>query len=368
MRRERKLHKGKAKQLNDSERKTTIYDIAEEAKISASTVSLVLNGRWKKYRISKKTAERVLALAKAKGFTVNLGARGLRLSRSGLCGMIVPHYRNRFFASLAEAFEAQSRARGLCPVIVSAHREDETEREAAATLISHQVEFLFVAGVRDPTAINQLCEDANIRSINVDLPGTHAPSAISDNREAARQLTNSLLDTLGPEKALDFQFYGGHAEDNSTVERIDGVRQAYMARGLEVPDSAYLPCGYSPPEIAEAIFGHLEKRKEANPPSAVFANGITALEGMLILRNTRGVDLLSDTFIGCYDWDPFAANLRHDISFVRQDIEGLVSAGFELLDETKKGEYPTIRVPAELRLSAAALARKNDVSTTTGNQ
>ena len=29
----------------------------------------------------------------------------------GLAGMIVPHYRNRFFAGLAEAFEAEARAR-----------------------------------------------------------------------------------------------------------------------------------------------------------------------------------------------------------------------------------------------------------------
>ena len=57
------------------------------------------------------------------GLLKDLKARGLRLSRSGLAGMIVPHYRNRFFAGLAEAFEAEARSRGLCPVVVSTERD-----------------------------------------------------------------------------------------------------------------------------------------------------------------------------------------------------------------------------------------------------
>src|ERR1700722_4050410 len=78
-------------------RRSTIYDIATAAKASVATVSLVLNGTWSRYRIKKETAQRILSIAEQLGYTVNLKARGLRLSRSGLAGMILPHYRNRFF-------------------------------------------------------------------------------------------------------------------------------------------------------------------------------------------------------------------------------------------------------------------------------
>jgi LacI family fructose operon transcriptional repressor len=93
---------------------------------------------------------RVLASAERLGYSVNLKARGLRLSRSGLAGMIMPHYRNRFFAGLAEAFESNARSRSLCPIVVSTHRPPGNEVTATETLIAQQVEFLLCCGVFDP--------------------------------------------------------------------------------------------------------------------------------------------------------------------------------------------------------------------------
>ena len=68
-------------------KKTTIYDIAAAVDASVSTVSLVLNGDWSRYRIKEETSERILKTARELGYEVNLRARGLRLSKSGLAGM-----------------------------------------------------------------------------------------------------------------------------------------------------------------------------------------------------------------------------------------------------------------------------------------
>src|SRR3954469_10900968 len=161
-------------------RKTTIYDIATAAEASAATVSLVLNGNWARYRIKKDTAHRILETARRLGYAVNLKARGLRLSQSGLAGMILPHYRNRFFAGLAEAFEAIARGRGLCPIVVSTHRNPENEVSVTETLLAQQVEFLFISGVHNPDPLNELCRSAGVRCVNIDLPGSRAPSVVSD--------------------------------------------------------------------------------------------------------------------------------------------------------------------------------------------
>ena len=92
------------------------------------------------------TAARILDCAGRLGYAVNLKARGLRLSRSGLAGMILPHYRNRFFAGLAEAFQAEARNRGLCPIVVNTHRNPADKWKVTETLLAQQVEFLFIAG------------------------------------------------------------------------------------------------------------------------------------------------------------------------------------------------------------------------------
>ncbi|MBD4675377.1 LacI family DNA-binding transcriptional regulator, partial [Xanthomonas citri pv. citri] len=44
-------------------KKITIYDLAELSGVSASAVSAILNGNWKKRRISAKLAEKVTRIA-----------------------------------------------------------------------------------------------------------------------------------------------------------------------------------------------------------------------------------------------------------------------------------------------------------------
>src|SRR3978361_2185388 len=157
-------------------RKSTIYDIAKATGSSTATVSMVLNGSWMRYRIKEETANRILESAQQLGYNVNMRARGLRLSRSGLAGMLLPHYRNRFFAGLAETFEEQARSRGLCPIVVSTQRDPAVETSVTETLLSQRVEVLFIAGVRNPTPLNALCAAAGVTCINVDFPGSGAPS------------------------------------------------------------------------------------------------------------------------------------------------------------------------------------------------
>ena len=77
---------------------------------SPSTVSAVLNGTWRKRRIKESTAEAILGLAELHQYTTNLQARGLRSSRSGLVGLMLPVHDNRYFSSMAQTFEAHVRS------------------------------------------------------------------------------------------------------------------------------------------------------------------------------------------------------------------------------------------------------------------
>ncbi|MFW8585561.1 hypothetical protein ACOJBM_13895 [Rhizobium beringeri] len=58
--------------------------------------------------------------------------------------------------------------------------------------------------------------------------------------------------------------------------------------------------------------------------------------------------------IGCFDWDPFAALLGDEIEMVRQDVQGMLSAVFEVIDHGAKGasliEIPPIFVDSNYAL------------------
>lgn len=137
--------------MEKSTKRTTIYDLAQLAGASPSAVSSVLNGTWKKRRISQKLAERVMKLAEEHGYAVNAQASLLRKDRSHIIGMIVPKYDNRYFGEIAEQFEARARASGYFPVVTCTQRDPELEFEAAKELVSYQAECLIATAPPIPT-------------------------------------------------------------------------------------------------------------------------------------------------------------------------------------------------------------------------
>ncbi len=328
-------------------RKSTIYDIAVAADSSPTTVSLVLNNSWQRYRIKPETAARILNCAENLGYAVNLKARGLRLSQSGLAGMILPHYRNRFFAGLAEAFEANARSRGLCPIVVSTHRNPENELSVTGTLLAQQVEFLFFSGVFNPDPLNDMCRAAGVRCVNIDLPGSRAPSVVSDNRGGARDLTRVVIDKLLARGAdiSDIFFFGGTAKDDATHSRLLGFKDAVTEHGIKLGGQAIDCCGYPPSNAALSLANR--HAQLGRLPSGLFVNGVTALEGALRFTSTLPASELQSVVVGTFDWDPFGAHLPFDVTMVRQDVEEMMSEGFALLDAYNVDFCPLVVVPTK---------------------
>jgi len=329
-------------------RRTTIYDVAAAADVSPTTVSLVLSGIWKKYRIKSGTALSVIEWAQRLGYAANLNARGLRLSRSGLAGMILPHHRNRFFAGLAEAFEEGARGRGLCPIVVSTHRNPDNELKVAEALLAQQVEFLFIAGVRDPGPLNALCSAAHTRCINVDLPGPGAPSVVSDNRRGARELTEEMFRRLAARGADpgDLVFFGGVRDDDATRNRLAGFSEALEHYGVSLREDMIACCGYAPRNAAAYISGLYAQLGRL--PRGLFINGVTALEGALRALSPLPRSALDALVFGCFDWDPFAAQLPFDVIMVRQDVEAMIGEAFVLIDGPPSVDCPLVLVPTRL--------------------
>lgn len=228
-------------------KKITIYDLAELSGVSASAVSAILNGNWKKRRISAKLAEKVTRIAEEQGYAINRQASMLRSKKSHVIGMIVPKYDNRYFGSVAESFEEMARERGLLPIITCTRRRPELEIEAVKAMLSWQVDWVVATGATNPDKITELCQQAGVPTVNLDLPGTLAPSVISDNYAGARALTDKILDNSARRhgRLAPLTFVGGRSSDHNTLERLRGFRDAHQARGLSVPDENVLAPGYS---------------------------------------------------------------------------------------------------------------------------
>ncbi len=325
--------------MSENVKKTTIYDLADLAGTSAGTVSAVINGNWKKRRISAKMAERVLKLADEHGFALNMQARALSREKSGIIGMIVPMYDNRYFSSIAQTFERMARDAGYFPIVTCTQRDPDLETTAARTMLAYQVEYLICTGATDPDRIFDLCAPAGVPTLNLDLPGTKASSIISDNYQGAFQLTQKLLSQAAdPVRSI---FVGGRSTDHNTRERIRGFEDAHTAMGLTVTDEQILACGYASEKAAAAIATALDSG--IAPPNMMFVNSTISLEGVVTCLKDRGQNQNSFV-IGCFDWDPFAALLDQQIFMVRQDVDAMMLKLFEMIGSGQDNELKTIEV------------------------
>jgi LacI family fructose operon transcriptional repressor len=342
-------------------RRSTIYDLAELAGVSASTVSAVLNGNWKERRIAEATAKKVQRLANTHRYTVNRQASGLRKSRSGLIGMIIPMHDNRFFSSMSQVFERLARERHWYPLVVSTLRDPALELETVRTLISYRIEYLVVAGATDPDSVSRICQAHAVAHVNVDLPGTKATSVVSDNYWGAQQLTLALIDrsraSRSPKRNKPY-FVGGIATDNATRRRMEGFADAVTARFGGVEASQLDACGYAA-ELAESAVERLHRRS-GGLPRALFVNSTIALEGVVRFLKTLPPDELAACTFGCYDWDPFASVLSFPLLMVRQNVEGLLGEAFRIIDTRSFDDKRVIEIKPELLFPS----QSGDASTT----
>lgn len=328
-------------------KKATIYDLSVISGISPSTVSAVLNGTWRKRRIKEATAELIQKLAEEHGYTANLQARGLRSSRSGLVGLLLPVHDNRYFSSMAQYFEAQVRSMGQCPIVVSACRDPAEERQIVETLISYSIDELLIAGATDPDGVHDICEKTGLKHVNIDLPGSKAPSVITDNYEGGRLLTQALIARMredGPVAPDEIYLFGGR-DDHASRERIRAFRDVKRMMLGGDPDACIQPTGYSPGNTAQAFEDFFAKNGRL--PRGFFVNSSINLEGLMRFLANYPQDAFADIVVGCFDYDPFASFLPFPLFMIRQDAEMMITRGLSILS-TPRPPISTHLVPPVL--------------------
>jgi len=339
--------------IKNSDKKSTIYDIAVLAETSASTVSAILNGTWQQRRISEETVRKVLKLAEKTKYTVNRQASGLRTNRSGLIGMIIPTHEDRFFGSMSQVFDRMARERSLQPIVVSTLRNPALELDTVKTLISYQIDSLIVTGATDPDAVSRVCKQHNVAQVNVDLPGKNAPSVISDNYWGAMQLTSTLIaqSTVRPPRSRDhFYFLGGSPDDYATQRRIQGFTDVVQSTRRSVKPEHIRACGYEA-TVAQEEMNRLHAELGGLPRGLFLASSVT-LEGAVQFLKNLPLDELSRCAIASYDWDPFASFLRFPVHMMKQDVDGLLAAAFQIFDEGTSAAKQLLEVKPRLILGA----------------
>ncbi|MFJ8536157.1 LacI family DNA-binding transcriptional regulator [Streptomyces sp. NPDC093591] len=171
----------------------TINDIAREAGVSKSAVSLALLGQG---RLSEETRERILRVAQRLGYVKNAMAQGLVASRTFTLGMLVRDASRPFYGHLQTLLQARAVHHGYRVVTTTGAREFalEEERRGLQTLLSLRVEGLIVcSGLLPVDDIVPFTE--RVPTVVAGRPEHHpaVSSVFCDEEDGAEQLVDHLL-------------------------------------------------------------------------------------------------------------------------------------------------------------------------------
>ena len=331
---------------------TTIKEVAVEAGVSTATVSRVLAGL---NGVTDRVRDRVNQVVAKLNYHPNRLARGLRLGRRKVVGLIIPDLQNPFFTGVVHGVEGVLYTNGY--TLLLGHSDGLAEREQVQldVLRSEGVAGLvFIAG-NHPRANYEAIRTWEIPVVAVDRSpgGLDVDLVCSNNRDGMRQAVDHLL-ALGYK---DIALLNGPDGISVTQERQGGYQDALRSAGITVRESAIIHSDFQQQGGYAAMSRFLD---QAKPPRAVVvANNLMTL-GALQVIHERGVRIPEDLALVCFDDMPWAISLRPPLTAVAQSADELGRTAAELLLERFKNPGRIARqvvLPTRLVVRASCGAR-----------
>lgn len=338
--------------------RVTIKDIAREAGVSISAVSLVLNNRPN--RISAEKRAQILEIAKKNNYEPNAIARSMVTRESKTFGVIIPDLENIFFSSLVKVLESNCHKEGYMLLIVNSN--DQLKREIALIemLKARQIDGLFL--VPSIESIIKQDEAADIYN-NIGLPVVMLDRFVEDFECDRVAFDNEL----GAYLAVQHLIEQGHrqigcvampAQKGNMRARMNGYMRAMHEHGLTIGDS-YIVGG-----DLRMQSGYMAAQSLVSQTTAVFTSNDMMALGFLKYLGQKGIDVPDDYAVVGFDdvVTPYLINL--ELTSVLQDVTIIGSKACELMRERlagSAGDYKSFLLQPELivRESSVKLMRSS---------
>ncbi|SPH17198.1 Maltose regulon regulatory protein MalI [Defluviimonas aquaemixtae] len=214
-----------------TERRPTIVDVAREAGVSKSTVSLVLRNSP---LVRSETRAQVRAAMAEIGYVYNRAAANLRSANAGLIGLVINDLRNPFFTEFATSLQMALSARGYAAVMANTDEDARLQAQVVGAMIEHGVSaFIISPAYGEESATFGAIERAAIPAMQV-LRGVEPrrelfPFAAPDYVAGSRLATEHLV-RAGARRVA---FVGGLEGRDVTRERMSGYRSVLSEAGME---------------------------------------------------------------------------------------------------------------------------------------
>ena len=328
-------------------RRATIRDVAAEARVSTSTVSLYIRGDS---RVSDDTGKKVAAAIAKLGYVPR--SRRPPSRRSSLVALLVEDYSllafpDSIYGDLIHTIEAQARRAGL-GMLLTVTGDDQAKR----MLQEQQVGGVIVLG-GSPSNDALACElcDQGYPLVLADnyVPGLFVDSILPDNYWGSYAAFQHLIQ-LGHRRIAIIE---GPRKYRTLTDRLKGALHAAEDAGIS------LPTEYRQPSISQGYpnKGYREMKRLlalSNRPTAVFAISDRAARGALEAIKEAGLRVPDDISLVGFDDEAFAVHLVPSLTTVRFNMQRLGELAMEQILKRMNGDQSE---PARINVYSPLVVR-----------
>ncbi|WP_372948199.1 LacI family DNA-binding transcriptional regulator [Mariniphaga sp.] len=303
-----------------------IKELAEKLGLSPTTVSRVLNGKSKNFRISQETSRKVLDAARKYHYSPNRIARGLKLEKTETIGLIIPDIANPYFGSIAKTIEMEAHKKGYSIILCDSLDDEVTEAELLQLLAGRKVDGIIIAPTGKSSRHVTEVQNQGIPVMVIDryLVGTELPFITTDNYIGALLATEHVIE-MGHRNIACIQGINGIS---ANTDRVKGYHDALQKHGIRVNELLILGTDFGEEN------GYIQTRKLLELPSrptAIFALSNLISLGILRALKEAGLTVPDDISIVSFDEQPYSAFLACPMTTVEQPREEIGRLAFDFL-------------------------------------
>ena len=290
----------------------TIYQVAERAGVSLSTVSRVLNG---KASVNKVLKERVEKAVKELNYRPNSVARSLANNRTDSVGVLVPELNAPFFGDLMQAVESTLRAADKHVIISVGRNCLETEKDAVEFLISRNCDALIMhaEALSDEYLLELNQSQLPVALVNRQVEGLPEACTSLDNEKGGYLATRHLLE-LGHK---DIAYISGPTDKCDASLRLEGHKRALSEAGLPINPQLIFNGDYSE---EDGKIGLLELMARDVPFTALVCANDWMASGAISCARDLGMSLPQDLSVVGFDDVVFAHHVFPRLTTVSNPI------------------------------------------------
>ncbi|MCI9226398.1 MAG: LacI family transcriptional regulator [Dorea sp.] len=262
----------------------TIYDVAQYAGVSLSTVSRVLNNSG---YVKQETREKIYAAIDALNYIPSTVARSLSKNESHNIAVVTPDITNPFFGEVIKGITKELDQTDFDLIFYNTNENVQKELNTLQSIIKNRVRGLIITPVMETSQKSKELLK-NIQKMNIpivlidrDISGLNCDGVFIDNVTGAYEATKLLL----TENHRRIAIIHGPMSSIPGRDRLEGYLEAYRSINMVPPRSLQYTGNFMYESGVEATKKILKSKKH---PTAIFCcNNLMTLGCLSVLKENN---------------------------------------------------------------------------------